>query len=76
MAVQGLSVVFISHKIAEVLGHSDRVTVMRNGNVESITQAVAECHRQAGARYIVSTTRNRALPFIMWAYPSAAFSNG
>lgn len=31
MVAQGLSVVFISHKIAEVLGHSDRVTVMRAG---------------------------------------------
>src|SRR5262249_20881812 len=31
MVAQGLSVVFISHKIAEVLGHSDRVTVMRSG---------------------------------------------
>src|SRR5215813_3764877 len=31
LAAQGVSVVFISHKIAEVLGHSDRVTVMRAG---------------------------------------------
>ncbi len=36
-----------------LLGNINPVTVMRDGNAESVTQAVAECHRQAGARYIV-----------------------
>lgn len=36
-----------------LLGNLNPVTVMRNGTPESVTQAVTECHRQAGARYIV-----------------------
>lgn len=36
-----------------LLGNINPVTVMRDGNAESVAQAVAECHRQAGARYIV-----------------------
>ncbi len=36
-----------------LLGNLNPVTVMRNGSVESVMQAVAECHRQAGARFIV-----------------------
>ena len=34
-------------------GNIDPVGVVRNGTLESITEALAECHRQAGARYIV-----------------------
>jgi len=29
------------------------VKTLRNGRPESITAAIAECHRQAGPRYIV-----------------------
>ncbi len=36
-----------------LLGNINPVTVLRNGTVEAVTQALAECHRQAGARYIV-----------------------
>lgn len=36
-----------------LLGNLNPVTVMRNGTPETITAAVAECHRQAGPRYIV-----------------------
>ena len=36
-----------------LLGNSDPVRVLRNGTPESITQASAECHRQAGSRYLV-----------------------
>jgi MtaA/CmuA family methyltransferase len=36
-----------------LLGNLNPVTVLRNGNPETVTNAVAECHRQAGARYIV-----------------------
>lgn len=36
-----------------VLGNVDPVRVMRNGTPEQVTQEVAACHRQAGARFIV-----------------------
>ena len=36
-----------------LLGNINPVTILRNGTVEAVTQAIAECHRQAGARYIV-----------------------
>ena len=36
-----------------LLGNVNPVTVMRNGTSESVAQAVAECHHQAGHRYIV-----------------------
>ena len=34
-------------------GNVDPVAVMRNGTPESITRAIAECHRQAGPHYVV-----------------------
>ena len=34
-------------------GNIDPVKTLRNGTPESITAAIAECHRQAGRRYIV-----------------------
>ena len=36
-----------------LLGNLDPVAVLRNGTPESITAALAECHRQAGPRYVV-----------------------
>jgi MtaA/CmuA family methyltransferase len=36
-----------------LLGNLDPVATLRNGTPESITAAVAECHRQAGSPYIV-----------------------
>ncbi|MCL4787425.1 MAG: uroporphyrinogen decarboxylase family protein [Verrucomicrobia bacterium] len=36
-----------------LLGNINPVTVLRNGTPASVTAAIAECHRQAGARYIV-----------------------
>jgi MtaA/CmuA family methyltransferase len=36
-----------------LLGNVNPVTVLRNGNPETVTNAIADCHRQAGARYIV-----------------------
>jgi MtaA/CmuA family methyltransferase len=36
-----------------LLGNLDPVRVVRDGTPESIMAAVAECHRQAGSRYIV-----------------------
>jgi len=36
-----------------LLGNINPVTVLREGNPESVFQALAECHRQAGERFIV-----------------------
>lgn len=36
-----------------LLGNLNPVTVLRNGTPEGVTAAVAECHRAAGARFIV-----------------------
>lgn len=36
-----------------LLGNINPVTVLRAGTVETVTAALAECHRAAGARYIV-----------------------
>jgi len=37
-----------------LLGNIDPVRVLRHGTPESITEAIAQCHRDAGKRYIVS----------------------
>jgi uroporphyrinogen-III decarboxylase len=37
-----------------LLGNIDPVRVLRNGTPEEVYVAVAECHRQAGDRFIVS----------------------
>lgn len=36
-----------------LLGNIDPVSVLRDGTPESVTEAIAECHRQAGPRYVV-----------------------
>jgi MtaA/CmuA family methyltransferase len=36
-----------------LLGNLNPVAVLRNGTPETVTQAIADCHRQAGPRYIV-----------------------
>lgn len=36
-----------------LLGNIDPVRTLRDGTPESVSQAIGECHRQAGARYIV-----------------------
>jgi MtaA/CmuA family methyltransferase len=36
-----------------LLGNIDPVRVLRNSTPEQVTAAIAECHRQAGSRYIV-----------------------
>ena len=38
---------------AVLLGNLNPVAVLRNGTAEGVTAATAECHRQAGARFIV-----------------------
>jgi len=37
-----------------LLGNIDPVSVLRNGTPDGITAAIAQCHREAGSRYIVS----------------------
>jgi MtaA/CmuA family methyltransferase len=37
-----------------LLGNIDPVRVLRDGTADEVTAAIAECHRQAGPRYIVS----------------------
>ena len=39
---------------AVLAGNLDPVKTLRNGTPEGITAAIAECHRQAGPRYIVA----------------------
>ena len=36
-----------------LLGNLNPVTVLRNGDPQGVTEVTAECHRQAGARFIV-----------------------
>ena len=36
-----------------LLGNINPVKVLRDGDPATVTQAIAECHQQAGARYIV-----------------------
>lgn len=36
-----------------LLGNIDPVKVLRNGTPERITEAIAQCHRESGARYMV-----------------------
>jgi MtaA/CmuA family methyltransferase len=38
---------------AILLGNLNPVTALRNGDPAEVTAAIAECHRQAGARYVV-----------------------
>ncbi len=52
LAADGYCVIFISHKLDEVLAVSDRITVMRRGRVVGTT-APAETDRRALARMMV-----------------------
>jgi uroporphyrinogen-III decarboxylase len=36
-----------------LLGNVNPVTVLRNSNQEQVASVIAECHRDAGARFIV-----------------------
>jgi len=36
-----------------LLGNIDPVRVLRDGTPESVTAAIAQCHRESGKRYIV-----------------------
>ena len=49
---RGLSVIFISHKLAEVMAISDRVTVLRNGKVVHEAKT-SDTHREALAEAMV-----------------------
>ena len=52
MAAQGFSVVFISHKLDEVLGVADRISVLRRGQIVATTRP-AETDRRTLARLMV-----------------------
>ena len=52
MAAEGKSVIFISHKLSEVLAVSDRVTVMRDGRVVARAET-ADSDRRSLARAMV-----------------------
>ena len=52
MAAQGFAIIFISHKLDEVLAVADRVTVMRRGRTVGTT-VPAESDRRALARQMV-----------------------
>lgn len=53
MAADGCAVVLITHKLREVLGYSDRVTVMRAGEVQMMNQDTADLKREDLARAMV-----------------------
>ncbi|WP_319621609.1 ABC transporter ATP-binding protein [Pseudovibrio sp. SPO723] len=52
LSSQGLGIIFISHKMAEVLGHSDRVAVLRSGEIVA-DLATSICDRQMLADLMV-----------------------
>ena len=53
MAAEGKSIVFISHKLHEVMEIADRITVLRKGRVTAGGLAVGETSREALARLMV-----------------------
>jgi general nucleoside transport system ATP-binding protein len=53
MAADGRSIVFISHKLGEVLGVADRITVMRHGKVTAAGIAAAGVTKRELARLMV-----------------------
>lgn len=63
-----------------LLGNLDPVRALRDGTPESITAAVAQCHRQAGPRYIVGagcevprgTSRENVLALTRYAQTHAS----
>ena len=68
MVADGRSVVFISHKLGEVLAIADRITVMRNGRVTAAGRSPVGATRADLARLMVGRsvleirTRRRATP--------------
>jgi ABC-type uncharacterized transport system ATPase subunit len=53
MTEEGKSIVFISHKLDEVMAIADRVTVMRKGKVSDANLLTAETNKQELARLMV-----------------------
>lgn len=56
MADAGCAVILITHKLREVVGYADRVTVMRAGNVVMSHEATAGLTREHLARAMVGAT--------------------
>ena len=55
MVNQGLSIIFITHKLREVMEVSNRITVLRNGNVVGIVKT-SETSEDELARMMVGRT--------------------
>ncbi len=68
---QGLSVVFISHKLDEVLAVSDRVTILRDGRVVGET-ATREASHASLARLMVGRERETT-PYVRDTTPYVTF---
>jgi ABC-type uncharacterized transport system ATPase subunit len=61
LAARGLTIIFITHKLDEVMQVSDRVTVLRDGQVMATT-ATAETNPRELARWMVGREVLMALP--------------
>ncbi len=53
MSAEGKSIVFISHKLDEVMAIADRITVLRKGKVTAAAMAVRDTSKQELARLMV-----------------------
>ncbi len=62
IAAAGRSVVLITHKLREVVGHSDRVTVMRQGRTVAANRPTAELDAGGLARLMVGQEFETARP--------------
>src|SRR6185295_15642911 len=61
MTAEGRSVVFISHKLGEVLAIADRVTVMRRGKVTAAGLPTAGATKADLARLMVGRSASRSI---------------
>jgi ABC-type sugar transport system ATPase subunit len=58
LAAQGVSVIYVSHRMAEIFEISDRVTVMKDGRVTGVRETVSVTHRE-----LISLMVGRELSF-------------
>ena len=56
MAAEGKSIVFISHKLNEVMAVADRITVLRHGKVTAVSLLTAETSKNELAKLMVGRT--------------------
>ncbi len=66
LVAQGLSIIFISHKLEEVVDHCDRVTVLRDGRMVATepvqSTSTVKLARQMVGRDMATPTRETAAP--------------